>query len=273
MMKLIYLSLFAACVFAISCNTTTETNNEPDLGDTIQTASGLQYFYIKKGDGLQVEKGCEVGTYLSLMVNDSVVWNSDEGPDSLFTFIAGFTRLITGFDEITMLLREGDEVVAILPDSIAYGAKGAGDVIPPHATLIYDKFKVVKVAAPKAILADTLYTSLKNEGFKEMLNRYYAINTSSDSVKYHLGKNQLYGLWYKLTNDSMHQEAINMAAYFAPATKDNWLRYYMVRSFENQNKIQIAIDSLKAILTDEPDNETMKDKMNELVEKLNAENQ
>jgi len=43
------------------------------------------------------------------------------------------------------LLREGDEIIAILPDSLAYGAKGAGDIIPPYSTLVYDQFKVVSV--------------------------------------------------------------------------------------------------------------------------------
>jgi FKBP-type peptidyl-prolyl cis-trans isomerase len=77
-----------------------------------------------------------------------VVWNTNELPDSLFTFVVDSTRLIKGFTEVCRLLREGDEIVAILPDSLAYGAKGAGDVIPPHATPVYDVFKVVSVEAP-----------------------------------------------------------------------------------------------------------------------------
>jgi FKBP-type peptidyl-prolyl cis-trans isomerase len=44
-------------------------------------------------------------------------------PDSLFTFVAGYSRVIKDFVEVSLLLREGDEIVAILPDSIAYGAK------------------------------------------------------------------------------------------------------------------------------------------------------
>ncbi|NJO92258.1 MAG: hypothetical protein HC831_27270 [Chloroflexia bacterium] len=201
------------------------------------------------------------------MVNDSVVWKSDEGPDSLFTFIAGFTRLIKGFDEVSMLLRQGDEIVAILPDSIAYGAKGAGDVIPPHATLVYDKFKVINVSEPKALLADTLFETLKKDGFNAMLNHYKTITTSSDSTIYYTDVDQFYGLWYQLTNKEMHQEAIKVATHFAKQTGDTWLRYYMVRSFENIGNIPLAIDSLKVIIKNNPDDETLKGKMLELEEK------
>ncbi len=272
-MKSIYYLLFFSSLLIFSCNSINENQERNNPGDTIQTASGLQYYYIKKGDGRKIEKGCKVGTYLSLMVNDSVVWKSDEGPDSLFTFIAGFTRLIKGFDEVTMLLRQGDEIIAILPDSIAYGAKGAGNVIPPYATLVYDKFKVVNVDEPKAILSDTLFEGLKTDGFETMLNDYKTITTSSDSVNYHTDIDQLYGLWYKLTNDEMHQEAIKVATHFASQTKDTWLRYYMVRSFENIGNIQQAIDSLQVIIKDNPENETLKSKMLELEEKFKAENQ
>ena len=269
-MKFIYLIFITAFSFSISCNNTTKNNNEPSLGDTIQTASGLQYFYIKKGQGRKVEKGCEVSVYLSLMVNDSVVWNTNEAPDSLFTYIAEFTRLIEGFNEITLLLQQGDELVAILPDSIAYGAKGAGDVVPPYATLVYDKFKVVNVEAPKAILADTLLKILEKEGFDAMTKKHELVTTTKDSLNYHLGKDQIYGLWYKLTDTEKHEEAIHTATYFAQKIGDNMLRYYLVRSLENQNKIKPAIDSLKILIADEPDNEVMINKMKALQEKLEA---
>lgn len=141
------LVLFMAFVIA-SCQYGGTASSNKQTNDTIQTASGLKYLYLKKGDGPRIVSGARVGTYLSLMVDDSVVWNTNELPDSLFTFIADSTRLIKGFTEVSMLLREGDEIIAVLPDSLAYGAKGAGDIIPPHATLVYDQFKVVSVILP-----------------------------------------------------------------------------------------------------------------------------
>ncbi|MCU4155675.1 FKBP-type peptidyl-prolyl cis-trans isomerase [Carboxylicivirga sp. A043] len=143
-----FLAFAIAAFILASCQLKSSQSDVKKEDNVIQTASGLQYYYIKKGDGPKVVPGSRVGTYLSLKVKDSVVWNTNELPDSLFTFVADSTRLIKGFTEVSLLLREGDEIVAILPDSLAYGAKGAGDVIPPHATLIYDVFKVVKVEAP-----------------------------------------------------------------------------------------------------------------------------
>ena len=137
-------------LFLSSCNFKGGQSIQSPLGDTIQTASGLKYLHLKKGDGPKVVPGAKVGTYLSLMVDDTVVWNTNELPDSLFTFTADSTRLIKGFTEVSLLLREGDEIIAVLPDSLAYGAKGAGDVIPPYATLVYDQFKVVSVELPVA---------------------------------------------------------------------------------------------------------------------------
>ncbi|WP_430817419.1 FKBP-type peptidyl-prolyl cis-trans isomerase [Carboxylicivirga sp. RSCT41] len=148
-MKSLLLLITSTLVLA-SCQFKSAQSEGEKADDIILTASGLQYYYVRKGDGPKVEPGCKVGTYLSLKVEDSVVWNTNELPDSLFTFVADSTRLIKGFTEVSLLLREGDEIVAILPDSLAYGAKGAGDVIPPHATLVYDVFKVVKVEAPYA---------------------------------------------------------------------------------------------------------------------------
>ncbi|MBR8537995.1 FKBP-type peptidyl-prolyl cis-trans isomerase [Carboxylicivirga sediminis] len=146
-----FLVLFMAFV-TVSCQYGGTASSNKPANDTIQTASGLKYLYLKKGDGPKIVSGARVGTYLSLMVNDSVVWNTNELPDSLFTFIADSTRLIKGFTEVSMLLREGDEIIAILPDSLAYGAKGAGDIIPPNATLVYDQFKVMSVVLPDSTL-------------------------------------------------------------------------------------------------------------------------
>ncbi|MCG8579470.1 MAG: FKBP-type peptidyl-prolyl cis-trans isomerase [Bacteroidales bacterium] len=145
-----FLLLITGTLILASCQFKSTQSDKENADNIIRTASGLQYYYIKKGDGPKVEPGCRVGTYLSLKVEDSVVWNTNELPDSLFTFVADSTRLIKGFTEVSLLLRQGDEIVAILPDTLAYGAKGAGDVIPPHATLVYDVFKVVKVEAPYA---------------------------------------------------------------------------------------------------------------------------
>ncbi|MEQ9006440.1 MAG: FKBP-type peptidyl-prolyl cis-trans isomerase, partial [Ekhidna sp.] len=169
--RLIILALVCAC------SGKSEQSNDLTLNDTIQTASGLQYYYLKKGDGREVEKGAKLDTKLSLMVDDSVVWTSYSDEDSLFSFIIGVDGVIKGFEEMAYIMREGDNVVAILPDSLAYGDEGAGDVIPPNATLVYDRYELVSVSEPKKMLSDTLYPIFENgtaedmiEGYRNMVN-------------------------------------------------------------------------------------------------------
>ena len=51
--------------------------------------------------------------------------------------MAGIGKVFKGFDEMALLMREGNNVVARLLGPIAYGERGSGDVIPPNATLVY----------------------------------------------------------------------------------------------------------------------------------------
>jgi len=267
-MKQTYLLTLLAIIGLSSCNSPKGGNGKITLGDTIQTPSGLQYYYEKVGEGRKVEPGCELGAYLSLKVDDSVVWTSIEEPDSLYTYVLGFSRVIKGFEEVSSLLREGDEIIAILPDSIAYGARGAGDVIPPHATLVYNKFKMVKVGEPKGILADTLLATLEFGDEKAVMDQYIQITTTADSNKYHTGKAHLYRVWDKLSKANKHQKAAEMAACFADLTADNKLWYKMVLSLEKLGELKEAKENLEILIAKEANNKEMTNKMLELNKKL-----
>ena len=121
----------------------------------------LKYFYITKGTGRKIVPGSKVTAMLSLKVNDSVIWTSYSAKDSSFTYIADRGGVIKGYNEMAMLLKEGDNVAAFLPGAIAYGERGSGDVIPPNATLEYDQFKIKMVSEPRLVLSDTLFYALK----------------------------------------------------------------------------------------------------------------
>ena len=118
-MRSTYTILLILAVFLTSCKNTNTTKEKATTIpiDTIQTKSGLRYFYIKHGDGPKVESGDEVGTYLSLMVNDSVVWNSNTQPDSLYTFTANKSRVIKGFNEMVNRIGRGP----VISFSCGYG--------------------------------------------------------------------------------------------------------------------------------------------------------
>ncbi|MDQ2179051.1 FKBP-type peptidyl-prolyl cis-trans isomerase [Marinifilum sp. D714] len=266
-MKTIYSILFTALVMLSACNNQKSTNKEITLGDTIQTAGGLKYFYLKKGEGRKVETGCKVGAYLSLQVDGKVVWNTNELPDSLFTYVADYSRLIKGFKEVSMLLREGDEVVAILPDSLAYGSRGAGDVIPPNATLVYDQFKVIQVEAPKKFLSDLLYADMNEKSLEDAIATYQRIAGGEEANQYHTDSEQLNRVWELLTKDNLHEKAANYATKIGELAKDDRLKYRNVLSLESMEDYLAAKDHLEILLKSDPENKMMQEKMIELCKK------
>ncbi|RKE04710.1 FKBP-type peptidyl-prolyl cis-trans isomerase [Marinifilum flexuosum] len=266
-MRTIYSILFAALLMMSACNNKKSANKEIALGDTIQTSSGLKYFYLKKGEGRKVETGCKVGAYLSLQVDGKVVWNTNELPDSLFTYTADYSRLIKGFTEISMLLREGDEVVAILPDSLAYGSKGAGDVIPPNATLVYDQFKVIKVDAPKKFLSDLLYADMKEKSIEDAIATYQRVVEGEEAKQYHTDSEQVNRVWEMLTKENMHEKAANYAAKIGELAKDDRLKYRNVLSLESMEEYLTAKEQLEILLKSDPENKMMQEKMIELCKK------
>jgi tetratricopeptide (TPR) repeat protein len=272
-MKTIYYLTTLLLIAFSSCNTANKSKTGIALGDTIQTPSGLQYIYLKKGTGRKVETGSKVGTYLSLKVNDDekVIWNTNQLPDSLFSYVADYSKVIKGFAEVTMLLREGDEIVAILPDSLAYGSKGAGDIVPANATLVYNEFKMLKVETSKAFLSDLLFADVKNKSTDEAVKTYQRITTSADSVKYHTDSEQLLRVWDQLTADSLYQQASNFASQLGSLTNSNYLNYKAVLSLESLGEFEKAKENLELLLTNDPEAQYLIDKLAELNEKLLAE--
>ena len=98
--------------------------------------SGLQYRIIHSGHGKQVKSGTDLVTvtYKGWLINGNVFDQTQPGQTAQFP--AG--RLIPGWVEALSLMKEGDEWELVIPSNIAYGEKGAGGVIPPNATLVFD---------------------------------------------------------------------------------------------------------------------------------------
>jgi hypothetical protein len=241
------LALVLSTVFYACKSDGKSAKNVEKAKDTITTASGLKYYYLTKGKGRKVDPGSKISAQLSLKVNDSVVWTSYQSKDSVFSHIAGRGGVIKGYDEMALLMREGDNVVAILPSNLAYGEKGSGEVIPPNSTLIYDRFKITYVSEPKLVLSDTLLVALKDGGIKTMKAKYITA-TVKDSANYHGGKDQLNALWRKLRRANMFAEAEQAFTYFNKEYKDSMFDFYVIRSLENQGKVKEAITKIDEVL-------------------------
>jgi len=103
-----------------------------------ETESGLRYKIIQKGNGKQPKKGDTVSVHYKGMLLDGTVFDSSYKRKQPIEFAVGVGQVIAGWDEGIMLLHEGDKARFVIPPNLAYGSRGAGGVIPPNATLIFD---------------------------------------------------------------------------------------------------------------------------------------
>jgi peptidylprolyl isomerase len=103
-----------------------------------QTPSRLRYKIIQKGDGPQPQKGQTVSVHYKGMFSDGKVFDSSYNRGEPIEFPVGMGHVIRGWDEGIMLLHKGDKARFVIPSELAYGAQGAGGVIPPNATLVFD---------------------------------------------------------------------------------------------------------------------------------------
>ena len=103
-----------------------------------ETASGLRYQIIKKGEGKKAEKGHTVSVHYKGQLADGTVFDSSYKRNAPLDFQVGVGQVIAGWDEGICLLNVGDKARLVIPSDLGYGAAGAGGVIPPNATLVFD---------------------------------------------------------------------------------------------------------------------------------------
>lgn len=109
-----------------------------------QTKSGLRYQIIQKGDGVQPKAGQNVSVHYKGMFADGKEFDNSFKRGNPISFPVGQGNVIPGWDEGILLLKVGDKARFVIPSHLGYGARGAGGVIPPNATLIFD-VELVKV--------------------------------------------------------------------------------------------------------------------------------
>ena len=103
-----------------------------------KTASGLYYNITKEGTGEHPPKGAKVSVHYKGTLVDGTVFDSSYQRDQPIEFAVGIGQVIPGWDEGILLLKKGAGARFVIPSHLAYGAEGAGGVIPPDATLIFE---------------------------------------------------------------------------------------------------------------------------------------
>ena len=103
-----------------------------------QTESGLRYKQIQAGSGQAAEKGKKVAVHYEGSLANGQVFDSSYARKEPIEFTLGIGQVIAGWDEGIALLKEGEKARFVIPSYLGYGSRGAGGVIPPDATLIFD---------------------------------------------------------------------------------------------------------------------------------------
>jgi FKBP-type peptidyl-prolyl cis-trans isomerase FkpA len=104
----------------------------------ITLASGLIIEDLVNGDGAEAAAGQEVTVHYTGWLTDGKKFDSSKDRDDPFVFPLGGGRVIRGWDEGVQGMKVGGTRKLTIPPALGYGARGAGGVIPPNATLVFE---------------------------------------------------------------------------------------------------------------------------------------
>ncbi|ANV90975.1 MULTISPECIES: FKBP-type peptidyl-prolyl cis-trans isomerase [Cyanophyceae] len=126
-------------VVQIAANPTEELKDmDIDLSKAVTTESGLQYIDEVVGEGASPMEGEMVTVHYTGKLTNGDVFDSSVKRNEPFSFVIGVGQVIKGWDEGVITMKPGGKRTLIIPAELGYGSRGAGGVIPPNATLIFD---------------------------------------------------------------------------------------------------------------------------------------
>jgi len=102
------------------------------------TSSGLEYVILEEGSGEMAETGDLVKVHYTGTLEDGTKFDSSYDRGEPIEFVLGRGQVIKGWDEGIALLKEGSKAKLVIPPELGYGEGGAGNVIPPNSTLVFE---------------------------------------------------------------------------------------------------------------------------------------
>ena len=143
-LSLSVLVFLAACQAQSPDNTSTTSNQEKPMTQAT-TITELQKIDRQVGTGREAEPGFNVTVHYTGWLYDAVAkdhkgtkFDSSVDRKEPFNFFLGGGQVIQGWDEGFAGMKIGGKRTLVIPPEMGYGARGAGGVIPPNATLIFD---------------------------------------------------------------------------------------------------------------------------------------
>jgi tetratricopeptide (TPR) repeat protein len=176
--------------------------------DTITTKSGLKYLVIAKGTGPRAELNKNVEVHYSGYLLDGKVFDSSVERGDPIEFILGTGQVIAGWDEGIALMNVGDKLRLIIPANLAYGEKGAGNLIPPHSTLIFD-VELMGIGEPKPSIYEPIMELVLADSIPAAINKYHDLKKNHPD-DYNFKESQLNGFGYQLLQIGKTDLAIAM---------------------------------------------------------------
>lgn len=111
---------------------------KPASENIITTATGLQYVDQIIGTGAEAKSGMNVSVHYTGWLTNGTKFDSSKDRGQPFEFQLGAGRVIRGWDEGVAGMKIGGKRKLTIPSELGYGARGAGNIIPPNATLVFE---------------------------------------------------------------------------------------------------------------------------------------
>ena len=119
-------------------NTMSNPSSADSDKEVVTMPSGLKYVELVEGTGTTPKAGQKVIVHYTGTLENGKKFDSSRDRSEPFSFKLGVGQVIKGWDEGLSTMRVGGRRQLIIPPDLGYGARGAGGVIPPNATLIFD---------------------------------------------------------------------------------------------------------------------------------------